>query len=419
MNSIIDLIRDNPDDQRIYNFLALGKSPDYWKYTVHSGDALGILGLNKDIYSHQYQRTPLNYLLDKESKTGRSCFPCEDRKLSKFLFHSLSKQDILKPYGNQNVRTIGGAYLYHLENSVVIASPISIAVLDSTNRIVRECSHNCPETLLKWYQLNKPTALHLEQAVLASVQQTFNLGHWFIDSFPLISLATKHDPSLLELPFLIDTVDHPLIKQTMRKIGLSNIYPTLPFSVYEVKNLFVPKICNFYNRVNISSCIIKELFQAKTDISQQVRQVTASTKIYLSRQHQVRRRILNGDEVEMSLKSRGYQVIHPETLAFDQVASIISEADVIVAPNGAALCNILFSSNNTRVGVIYPESHIDDYYYRVTMDLGLDFFGILSMNTNDNVPLNELINHYYYPSVSSDFHVNLDRLNQLLDDIES
>jgi len=41
------------------------------------------------------------------------------------------------------------------------------------------------------------------------------------------------------------------------------------------------------------------------------------------------------------------------------------------------------------------------------------------MNTNDNVPLNELINHYYYPSVSSDFHVNLDRLNQLLDDIES
>ena len=87
-------------------------------------------------------------------------------------------------------------------------------------------------------------------------------------------------------------------------------------------------------------------------------------------------------------------------------------ADQIVAPNGAACCNSLFCSNS-NISIIYPSSHIDDYYFRVSMSLGLEFNGILAQQASD-LSLSQLIHAYYYPSVADDYHLDSNRLKNLL-----
>ena len=140
-----------------------------------------------------------------------------------------------------------------------------------------------------------------------------------------------------------------------------------------------------------------------------------SGRLFLSRQGQKRRKIINFDEIEILLKEFDYQIISPESVGLSFVKQLIGKSTHLVAPNGAALCNSIFSmSDDLKVGIIYPQSHIDDYYFRVTTSFGREFFGILNIDDLSTKNLSQLIEEYYYPSVGEDYYVDTDRLRTLL-----
>ncbi len=73
-------------------------------------------------------------------------------------------------------------------------------------------------------------------------------------------------------------------------------------------------------------------------------QTTASPsrRLFLSRRPPLRRRILNEEKLLPLFKSLGIETVFPETLPVGQQIQLAAEAEMIIGPSGAALCNAAF-----------------------------------------------------------------------------
>ena len=103
------LFSDHPDSPQGFNFLQQ-HDPQPWIYSSSSSSRLSALGLSDDIYS---PIKPDSHLFPFQALgSPRSRFHPEDVILQEFLWNSLSKRDILKPYSHQNIRHHCGLDLF-------------------------------------------------------------------------------------------------------------------------------------------------------------------------------------------------------------------------------------------------------------------------------------------------------------------
>ena len=143
-------------------------------------------------------------------------------------------------------------------------------------------------------------------------------------------------------------------------------------------------------------------------------------KLYLSRQKVSRRKFINGEQVEALLSAHGYIAISPEQYSFFDIAHLIKHATCIIGGNGAAMCNMISAPlSQLSLGIIYPETHFDDYYFRVSQSLGHCFSGILSTSHKSYHSLDQSIHNYYYPRISEDYEICLDRLEFLVNSLDT
>jgi len=96
--------------------------------------------------------------------------------------------------------------------------------------------------------------------------------------------------------------------------------------------------------------------------------VTAKTGryLYLSRRGAPRRRVGNEDELVATLAARDFEVIQPELLSVTEQITLFAQAQMIVAPAGAALTNMLFMPVGGTVVVLqsdYAERGAGDQYF--------------------------------------------------------
>lgn len=100
-----------------------------------------------------------------------------------------------------------------------------------------------------------------------------------------------------------------------------------------------------------------------------IRSNQLTTKLYISRRDAVHRRVLNEDELLEELTRRGFETITLEGMSLSDQVSRFAASSVIVAPHGAALTNLAFTTAPKLV-----ELHPRDDYGRaffMTMCLGL------------------------------------------------
>lgn len=420
MRSVIDIFERNPDDVRGFQLLHSNRRDGEWIFQSNSSTSLALLGLDKSCYSDIEPRCePIQYPIESAINAR---FPLDDTALSRFLHYSLTKQNILKPYDKDNLRFCEPNKLYRIKNATVICTSLSIAVLDQDLKIVKECSHNAPEVLLKWHLLNRREGVHVPHGVLASVQQAFNLGHWLIDTLPKIWLAAQTENDFCRNAFLLtDTIEHALIRRTLELSPFSRLLQTLPFSVYKVGDLIIPVMNSFQQRVACSADICKKVFSSSPYQNNSITpfHTPKPKKIYLSRQLLERRKILNGEAVDKCMEKYGFTIVHPQCHDISAIKSLIQDADTTVGFNGAAFCNIVFSdmASCKKVGIIYPGTHLDDYYFRVISDMALSFQGMFATEQDNGEAIEKMIERYYYPEVSADYHVDEERLHTFLEEL--
>ena len=173
-----------------------------------------------------------------------------------------------------------------------------------------------------------------------------NYCHWLMDYLPRIDLLRGDWPILVNgdlQPFQEEALKlHGIERDRLGPLG----YP----QAYALKNLCIPSD-------NSSWCLLPIPFRMEVVTWLRTRfkslmSTTTGRRLFISR-HNAKtvhgRRLQNGDEVIDLLRRHDFEVVACETLSFREQVRLFSEADVVVAPHGAGLTNLVFSPAHCRV----------------------------------------------------------------------
>ena len=86
-------------------------------------------------------------------------------------------------------------------------------------------------------------------------------------------------------------------------------------------------------------------------------------RLYVGRGSSSRRRLLNEPDLMVTLASLGFQCLQdPAAISFAEQRCLFAEADVIVAPHGAALTNLTFCRPGTKVLEFHNPTYLSPLY---------------------------------------------------------
>jgi len=87
-------------------------------------------------------------------------------------------------------------------------------------------------------------------------------------------------------------------------------------------------------------------------------------RIYVSRRQATHRRILNEAELIASLRALGFVVVALETLSLAEQYKLFATAEVVVAPHGAGLTNLIHAPAGCSLVELFPDDPSLERHYR-------------------------------------------------------
>lgn len=93
-------------------------------------------------------------------------------------------------------------------------------------------------------------------------------------------------------------------------------------------------------------------------------------KIYISRKFPSARVVRNESEIIPVLKDAGFVICQLEELPFEAQVRLFRNAEIVVAPHGAGLVNLIFSKSGTRVVEIFAKGYERRCYWTLCEELG-------------------------------------------------
>lgn len=132
----------------------------------------------------------------------------------------------------------------------------------------------------------------------------------------------------------------------------------------------------------------------------QLRQMGCSfaSKVFISRRNAKNRRILNEERVLEALQPLGFQPYELETMSFQEQVKLFAEAEIVIAPHGAGLTNIVYAKDLTVIELF--GNHLASCYADMSTALGYRYQCLVCKSTR----------YPYIPSKHQDMIVDIDRL---------
>jgi len=118
---------------------------------------------------------------------------------------------------------------------------------------------------------------------------------------------------------------------------------------------------------------------------------------YISREFADNRQVSNFQEVKRLLSQFGFEFYCFENISFERQVELMASSDIVVAPHGAGLVNIVFADENTSIIELFGEREKPTFFS-------------LSKSTNNDYGF------LLCDSVNGDIYVNTSSLSQLISD---
>ena len=196
--------------------------------------------------------------------------------------------------------------------------------------------------------------------------------HWMVDILPRFEILRQNiDLDSIDF-FLINSRQQKFQQETLEKLEIhpDKIIESDQISYLQASSLIVP---SFPSPVGwtVPSTIqfLRNLFLAATLTQKQY-----PTRIYISRNRARYRRVLNEPEVIDSLRRFGFSSIEMETLSVQEQTDLFAQAEIIIAPHGAGLTNLIFCKPQTTVVELVSPHYVRHYYWVISQQLGLKHY---------------------------------------------
>lgn len=300
-----------------------------------------------------------------------------------------------------------------------------VTVTDSTDQILSSGSRqypwklpNCPapqaNRSMRFDRSALPPMKTLAgTAVVLSTLSGHVFYHWMIDLLPRLGLMQQKGIKIQQIDhFIVNSLDHEFQRETLEKLGvpLDRVIESDRHPHLQAEQLIVPSFPGHLDWIPPQTIdFLRSQFLPPSQTPKATQRPTPQ-RIYISRQSARYRRILNHAEVEAVLARLGFITVVLEELTVTQQAQLFSQAEVIVAPHGSGLTNLVFCQSGAQVIELFAPRYIRTDYWMVSQYLKLHHSYIVGRSI-DCAPLQELM---YQSPLTEDIYVELNSLRSAL-----
>ena len=274
--------------------------------------------------------------------------------------------------------------LYCLSGARILGA--EAAVISPDNRVFREFNYP-PGTDWREHSCFKRRRIPAVQelkgwyATVAYPSARFYF-HWIMESLPRMKLLQDY-VSMLDGIFVPES-PLPFHKQSLAMLGIAEakLIAMSPSAHFKPEHLFVPQYCAFYAPAPWMHHWYKSAFLGATAEN---RNHTECRRIYLSRADANARKVSNEDGIVRYLEPLGFKVLTMTGMEFGDQARLFHGADMIVAPHGAALANLVFCKPGTKVVEIFPPKWMPPCYFAIAKSAGLSYSYMVANESPNHV----------------------------------
>jgi capsular polysaccharide biosynthesis protein len=223
-------------------------------------------------------------------------------------------------------------------------------------------------------QLRPPKSQRLtaRTAIAVTPEAPANYYHWIIDLLPRLALIKSATGSVDSFAQILVNGSRASYEQaSMNALGVpgDKIRYVDANDRFQIENATIPSMDHFSK--TIAPWKIKFLRALRE--SNPARSRISSKRIYISRRRAAVRRVLNEKDFERILRDAGFVLIEIESLSWPEQVALFSNAEVVLAPHGAALVNAAFCEPETLIAEIGTRAGYKEFYLRLAASTGLRY----------------------------------------------
>lgn len=191
-----------------------------------------------------------------------------------------------------------------------------------------------------------------------------NYYHWMFDELPFTLYTLDYDKSNLVKyihcgqlkPYQVDMINH------------LNISTRSSVEWIRPKKILIPKQRHISGQPTLQ--VLEKIRSCCPPI--RAEDEVHKRKIYISRKRSSRA-LPDETEIEYLLKSIGFEVLYLEDLNLATQISYFQKAEIIIAPHGAGLANLVWSNPGTRLIELMPDNFYNPCFANLASILDLEY----------------------------------------------
>lgn len=143
------------------------------------------------------------------------------------------------------------------------------------------------------------------------------------------------------------------IQEVIHKLGFAMIMHQQDGTCLQVEDLLTVSDFRFQNALDVE-LRRADLLAVRSFFDQNSSNPTSPKRIYLKRDRNLFRPLVNQKKIEKILRSNGFEVINPGLMSLQDQVDIFQNASVVVSESGAALTGMLFMKTTSLVIELNP-----------------------------------------------------------------
>lgn len=197
----------------------------------------------------------------------------------------------------------------------------------------------------------------------------FNYGHFVLDA--LTSLLMLEEQRLLDGAEILAPPLKPWQRELLTMAFPGRTICELDAPVVRLETaLYASSMNHFLHAPDATAARLAKRVLMATEAAGQ-----GARRVYLSRRGQSMRVMTNERALEAALVKRGFVIVRPEDLTPRAQIALMRDAEVVVAPTGAALANALFMPSGARVIEVQPENFTSRWVWAACRQAGVEWRG--------------------------------------------
>ncbi|MBD2088998.1 DUF563 domain-containing protein [Microcoleus sp. FACHB-1515] len=385
----------------------------------------------------------------EKSCQGLNCEPCLQRmtlsfepvRLGEGIYQLSDRSPLPSESLDRVVTTIANGRIWAAPQTSTWQACSAIAVFSAEGERMEPLSRSYPGQLPICKQVNLPLQgipAHLPPplrikgrvAALSSLSGSVYF-HWMIDLLPRLEILQRQIDFQQIDYFLVNSAQRSFQRETLQGFGINSnqiiesdrhphvqaeqlIVPDFVGSLGWAQSETIEYLRKQFLPKNYSNFSQKLLHNGYGDLQHPIdRSPTDFPFIYLSRTDACYRRLLNEDQVLDALRPYGFVALTLDSRSVAEQAALFAHAQVIVAPHGSSLTNLVFCQPQTIVVELVSPNYQRHYFWQISQLLNLTHYVVWGRALSC-----QFLRQLMYPNpLLEDIWIDIDRLNQVLQKI--